>query len=217
MSFITIRSANSSQVQKVLEVIEATKGIRFRKGNAWNCSLLGSSELDECLGPYIELLQFVTYYPLPVGTTQQRLEERARLLSMTPKQVKKAQKQKEKEEKKRMAKAKKAKGAIVNVMTLEVEEIQIPPKSVHVRLTKVEIQNPLLTVNIVEEKGKGKKVPKLESAYLNAVEVQLTYMIIVTPSPDPRFLVQKAPSDIPSRYTTLEKGKNRGLSLAVLC
>ncbi|KAJ3964430.1 hypothetical protein EV361DRAFT_812149 [Lentinula raphanica] len=38
MSFITVRSGHSSQVQKVLEVVEATKRLRFQRGTYFNDS-----------------------------------------------------------------------------------------------------------------------------------------------------------------------------------
>ncbi|KAH7875132.1 uncharacterized protein C8R40DRAFT_1170753 [Lentinula edodes] len=137
IAFITICSGHSSQVQKVLEVVEATKRLRFEKG------------------PCIELLQFVAYYPLPGGTTlQQRLEDKARIANMSPKEVKKSQKKKEKEEEKKKrrldaAKSKKGKAkdndndpanAELDVEP-ETETVHphIPPKSVNVRLTKVEV------------------------------------------------------------------------------
>ncbi|KAF9059775.1 hypothetical protein BDP27DRAFT_448509 [Rhodocollybia butyracea] len=161
ITFITIRSGSSSEVQKVLEVTEATKRIRFQKGS------------------YVDLLQFVTYYPLPVGTTRQRLEERTKLLSMTPKQAKKAQEKKRKEEKKQKAKAN-----LSMHPSLEIEELQIPPKSVQVRLSKVEIQaqvSPLQTGTSPESKGKANAQAPV-------------------PIADPRFLVQQPPSESPSRF-----------------
>ncbi|KAF5389402.1 hypothetical protein D9757_004393 [Collybiopsis confluens] len=169
ISFITIRSGSTVQVQKVLEVVEATKRLRFQKG------------------PFIELLQFVTYYPLPVGTSREKLEERIRLASMTPKQLKKNQKQKEKAEKKRKGKGTKGKGKDPTD-SLQAEELQIPPKSIHVRLTKVEMhqkQNPSKAEKI-EDKGKSKSQP---------VEAPLPL--------DPRFTVQLPPSEIPSKFYTL--------------
>lgn len=103
---------------------------------------------------------------------------------MTPKQIKKAQKQKEKEEKRRKAKAKKGKGHIEDDTTLEVEEYRVPPKSVHVRLTKVEIQTPPVE-SITQEKGKGTKGPKVEGLWMNTIDVQLTYTLISCPSSSP--------------------------------
>ncbi|KAJ4494004.1 hypothetical protein C8J55DRAFT_447879 [Lentinula edodes] len=196
IAFITIRSGHSSQVQKVLEVVEATKRLRFEKG------------------PCIELLQFVAYYPLPGGTTlQQRLEDRARIANMSPKEVKKSQKKKEKEEEKKKrrldaAKSKKGKAkdndndpanAELDVEP-ETETVHphIPPKSVNVRLTKVEVGK-LTRINSLALPEVGQATSTTPEEKTKSTKGNMRLKSLQPTVEDPRFLVQQA--EIPTRYT----------------
>ncbi|GAW07866.1 hypothetical protein LENED_009887 [Lentinula edodes] len=166
IAFITICSGHSSQVQKVLEVVEATKRLRFEKG------------------PCIELLQFVAYYPLPGGTTlQQRLEDKARIANMSPKEVKKSQKKKEKEEekkKRRLDAAKSKKG--------KAKDNDNDPAN-----AELDVEPETETVN----KGRSWETHPDKLTCTSGGNMRLKSLQPTVE--DPRFLVQQA--EIPTRYT----------------
>ncbi|KAJ3984421.1 hypothetical protein F5890DRAFT_42394 [Lentinula detonsa] len=140
---------------------------------------------------------------------------------MTPKDIKKMQKNKEKEKKKREAKAKakakkkeKGKGNELdppdNEGALELEQLQIPPKSVVVRLTKVEVQKMVTPSSMTklqvrvskEDKGETKVKAEITNKTDSLGQRKSTHSTQLAVAEDPRFQVQQA--EIPRRYTAKE-------------